>query len=160
MLHGFANELKRAMPAAGEAKIVNFEAFSELQTKAVALVDQGMDISLDDRKKIKSIETSQGACSARTDFFIGDGMLKKVTGLPFSMCKQISNHCRGVKITSALLAWPTSTQSVNSDGSLRRLKAPFISRPWLRLLCLDCTRRFVPRGGQLQCAGLRACRLL
>lgn len=58
--HGLANELKRAIPTAGAAKIVNFKAFSELQTDAVGLVDQGVDISPDDRKKIKSIETSQG----------------------------------------------------------------------------------------------------
>ncbi len=58
--HGIANELKRALPPEGEATMLSFETFSQLQSEAVQLVDQGLPISPADRNQIKSIATSDG----------------------------------------------------------------------------------------------------
>jgi hypothetical protein len=58
--HGALNTLKRTLPDDETPTVVNFETFSQLQTAAVGLVDEGVDISPSDRDKIKRIETADG----------------------------------------------------------------------------------------------------
>jgi len=58
--HGLVNQLKRTIPAEGTPTTLTFETFSQLQTAAVELVDQGVDIPPAERDKIKSIETADG----------------------------------------------------------------------------------------------------
>jgi hypothetical protein len=58
--HGLVNQLKRTRPSEGEATLLTFETLSQLQSEAVRLVDQGVEIQPADRDQIKSIETSVG----------------------------------------------------------------------------------------------------
>jgi len=58
--HGLANQLKRTVPPEGTPTTVNFDTFSQLQSAAVELVDQGVEIEPADRDKIKSIDTPEG----------------------------------------------------------------------------------------------------
>jgi hypothetical protein len=58
--HGALNTLKRRLPNDEAPTLVTFETFSQLQTAAVGLVDEGVDISPSDRDKIKRIETAEG----------------------------------------------------------------------------------------------------
>jgi hypothetical protein len=68
--HGLLNKLKRSMPPEGTPTTVTFETFSQLQSAAVELVDQGVDITPSDREKIKSIETAEGT--------VGEGSLVRL----------------------------------------------------------------------------------
>ena len=56
--HALANQLKRTVPPPGNPTPLTFENFSQLQDAAVALVDQGLEISPADRGKISSIDLS------------------------------------------------------------------------------------------------------
>lgn len=58
--HGLVNELKRTAPVEEDPTLMTFETFSQLQSQAVELVDQGVEISPTDRDQIKSIATSEG----------------------------------------------------------------------------------------------------
>ena len=58
--HGLANELKRTVPPEGAPTTLNFDTFSQLQSAAVGLVDQGVEIPPADRDQIKNIETAEG----------------------------------------------------------------------------------------------------
>ena len=58
--HGLVNKLKRTVPDPGTPTTLTFETFSQLQAKAVELVDQGVEIDPADREKIKEIDTSDG----------------------------------------------------------------------------------------------------
>jgi hypothetical protein len=58
--HGLVNQLKRTAPPPGTPTTLTFETFSKLQTAAVDLVDQGVDIPAAEREKIKSLETAEG----------------------------------------------------------------------------------------------------
>jgi hypothetical protein len=57
---GLANKLKKTIPPEGAPTTLNFDTFSQLQSAALELVDQGADIEPTDRDKIKSIQTSAG----------------------------------------------------------------------------------------------------
>ena len=57
---GLANQLKRTVPPEGTAVTLTFDTFSQLQTAASDLVDQGVEIAPADREKIRSIETTEG----------------------------------------------------------------------------------------------------
>jgi hypothetical protein len=82
--HGLANQLKRTLPPEGEAILLTFETFSELQSEAVRLVDQGVEIEPADRDQIKSIETSAGTVGegsrVRLMAFLSDGKPHANTG--------------------------------------------------------------------------------
>lgn len=58
--HALVNQLKRTVPPPGTPTTLTFETFSQLQSAAVDLVDQGVDIPPAERDKIKSIETAEG----------------------------------------------------------------------------------------------------
>jgi hypothetical protein len=60
--HGLVNEKKRTVPAEATPITVTFDTFSQLQSAAVELVDQGVDIDPSDREQIKSqsIDTTEG----------------------------------------------------------------------------------------------------
>jgi hypothetical protein len=58
--HGVLNQLKRTIPPEGTPTTLTFDTFSQLQSAAVELVDQGVDIPPTERNKIKSIETAEG----------------------------------------------------------------------------------------------------
>lgn len=68
--HGLLNQLKRSMPPEGTPTTVTFDTFSQLQSAAVELVDQGVDIAPSEREKIKSIETAEGT--------VGEGSLVRL----------------------------------------------------------------------------------
>jgi hypothetical protein len=57
---GLVNQLKRTVPAEGTPTTLTFDTFSQLQSVAVELVDQGDDIPPAEREKIKSIEITEG----------------------------------------------------------------------------------------------------
>jgi hypothetical protein len=82
--HGLANRLKRTVPPEGDALLLTFETFSQLQSEAVRLVDQGVDIAPADRDQIKSIETSAGTVGegsrVRLMAFLSDGTPHPNTG--------------------------------------------------------------------------------
>jgi hypothetical protein len=75
--HGLVNQLKRTVPPEGTPTTLTFETFSQLQSAAVELVDQGVDIEPADREKIKSIETAEGTVGegsrVRLVAFLSDG---------------------------------------------------------------------------------------
>jgi hypothetical protein len=75
--HGLLNQLKRTVPAEGTPITVTFDTFSQLQTAAVGLVDEGVEIAPEDRDKIKSIETAEGTLGegsrVRLVAFLSDG---------------------------------------------------------------------------------------
>ncbi len=58
--HGLVNQLKRTVPPQGTPTTLTFDTFSQLQSAAVELVDEGVDIPPAERDKIKSIETAEG----------------------------------------------------------------------------------------------------
>jgi hypothetical protein len=58
--HGLANQLKRTVPPEGSPTTLTLETFSQLQSEAVKLVDQGVEIPPSDRDRIKSIQTAAG----------------------------------------------------------------------------------------------------
>ena len=58
--HGLANRLKRTVPPPGTPTTLTFDTFSQLQSAAVELVDQGVEIPPAERDQIKSIETTEG----------------------------------------------------------------------------------------------------
>jgi hypothetical protein len=68
--HGLVNKLKRTVPPEGPSTILTFETFSQLQTAAVELVDEAVEIPPADRAKIKSIETTEGT--------VGEGSLVRL----------------------------------------------------------------------------------
>jgi hypothetical protein len=82
--HGLANHLKRTVPAQGDATLVTFETFAQLQSEAVELVDQGAEIEPSDRDKIKSIETTAGTLGegsrVRLVAFLSEGKPHPNTG--------------------------------------------------------------------------------
>jgi hypothetical protein len=82
--HGLANHLKRTVPPEGPATTVNFDTFSQLQSAAVDLVDQGVEIEPTDRDKIKSIETTEGTIGegsrVRLMAFLSEGKPHPNTG--------------------------------------------------------------------------------
>lgn len=51
--HGLVNQLKRTIPSEGAPTRLTFETFSQLQSEAVQLVDQGVEIALTDRDQIR-----------------------------------------------------------------------------------------------------------
>src|SRR5213076_3541925 len=53
--HGLVNQLKRTVPPQGTPTTLTFDTFSQLQSTAVELVDQGVEIPPAERDKIKSI---------------------------------------------------------------------------------------------------------
>jgi hypothetical protein len=58
--HGLVNQSKRTVPPQGTATTLTFDTFSQLQSAAVELVDQGVDIPPAERDRIESIETAEG----------------------------------------------------------------------------------------------------
>jgi len=68
--HGLVNQIKRTVPSPGTPTTLTFETFSQLQSAAVELVDQGVEIPAEERGKIKSIETAEGT--------IGEGSLVRL----------------------------------------------------------------------------------
>ena len=82
--HGLANQLKRTVPPEGAPTTVNFDTFSQLQSAAVELVDQGVEIPPTDRDKIKSIETAEGTVGegsrVRLMAFLSEGKPHANTG--------------------------------------------------------------------------------
>jgi hypothetical protein len=58
--HGLVNQLKRIVPPEGTPTRLTFDTFSQLQSAAVELVDEGVEIPPAERDKIKSIETTEG----------------------------------------------------------------------------------------------------
>src|SRR6266480_2317203 len=59
--HGLVNQLKRTVPPPQQTPTtLTFDTFSQLQSAAVELVDQGVDIPPAERDKIKSIDTTEG----------------------------------------------------------------------------------------------------
>jgi hypothetical protein len=68
----------------GTPATLTFETFSQLQSAAVQLVDQGVDIPPAERDKIKSIETAQGTVGegsrVRLVAFLSDGPPHSNTG--------------------------------------------------------------------------------
>jgi hypothetical protein len=58
--HGLVNQLKRTVPPPGTPITLTFDTFSQLQSAAVDLVDQGVEIPPAERDQIKSIETTEG----------------------------------------------------------------------------------------------------
>ncbi len=75
--HGLVNQLKRTVPPQGTPTTLTFETFSQLQSAAVELVDQGVEIPPTERDKIKSIETAEGTVGegsrVRLVAFLSDG---------------------------------------------------------------------------------------
>jgi hypothetical protein len=76
--------LKRTVPSEGTPTTLTFETFSQLQSAAVELVDQGVDIPPADRDKIKSIETAEGTVGegsrVRLVAFLSEGKPHANTG--------------------------------------------------------------------------------
>ena len=68
--HGVINQLKRTVAPPGTPTTLTFDTFSQLQSAAVELVDQGVDIPPEERSKIKSIETAEGT--------VGEGSLVRL----------------------------------------------------------------------------------
>ena len=82
--HGLVNQLKRSVPAEGTPTTLTFDAFSQLQTAAVELVDQSVEIPPAERDKIKSIETTEGTVGegsrVRLAAFLSEGTPHANTG--------------------------------------------------------------------------------
>jgi hypothetical protein len=82
--HGDLNRLKRKAPDEGPPTTLTFDTFSQLQSAAVELVDQGVDIPPADRQMIKSIETAEGTVGegsrVRIVAFLSDGKPHPNTG--------------------------------------------------------------------------------
>ena len=58
--HGLVNQLKRTVPPPGTPTTLTFDTFSQLQSAAVGLVDEGVEIPPADRDQIRSIDTTEG----------------------------------------------------------------------------------------------------
>jgi hypothetical protein len=75
--HGLVNQLKRTVPPQGTPTMLTFDAFSQLQSAAVELVDESVEIPPAERTKIKSIETTEGTVGegsrVRLVAFLSDG---------------------------------------------------------------------------------------
>lgn len=82
--HGLVNQLKRTVPPQGTPTMLTFDTFSQLQSTAVELVDQGVEIPAEERDKIKSIETAEGTVGegsrARLVAFLSEGKPHANTG--------------------------------------------------------------------------------
>ena len=82
--HGLVNQSKRTVPPPGTPSTLTFETFSQLQSAAVELVDQGVEIPPTERDKIKSIETTEGTVGegsrVRLVAFLSDGTPHPNTG--------------------------------------------------------------------------------
>jgi hypothetical protein len=82
--HGLVNQLKRTAPPPGTPTTLTFDTFSQLQTAAVDLVDQSVEIEPADRDKIKSIETTEGTLGegsrVRLVAFLSEGKPHANTG--------------------------------------------------------------------------------
>jgi hypothetical protein len=84
--HGLVNQLKRTIPLDEAPTTLTFEAFSQLQSAAVQLVDEGVEIDPAERDKIKSksIETIDGKVGegsrVRLVAFLSDGTPHPNTG--------------------------------------------------------------------------------
>jgi hypothetical protein len=82
--HGLVNQLKRTVPSPGTPTTLTFDTFSQLQTAAVDLVDQSVEIEPADREKIKSIETTEGTLGegsqVRLVAFLSEGKPHANTG--------------------------------------------------------------------------------
>jgi hypothetical protein len=82
--HGLLNQLKRTIPMEGTPTTLTFDTFSQLQSAAVELVDQGVDIPPADRQMIKSIETAEGTVGegsrVRLVAFLSEGKPHANTG--------------------------------------------------------------------------------
>lgn len=82
--HGLVNQLKRTAPPEGAPTTLTFEAFSQLQSAAVELVDQGVEIDPAERDKIKSITTVDGTVGegsrVRLVAFLSEGTPHPNTG--------------------------------------------------------------------------------
>jgi hypothetical protein len=75
--HGLVNQLKRTVPPQGTPTMLTFDAFSQLQSAAVELVDESVEIPPAERTKIKNIETTEGTVGegsrVRLVAFLSDG---------------------------------------------------------------------------------------
>ena len=82
--HGLVNQLKRTVPPPGTPTTLTFDTFSQLQSAAVELVDQGVEIPPAERDKIKSIETTEGTVGegsrVRLVAFLSEGTPHPNTG--------------------------------------------------------------------------------
>jgi hypothetical protein len=82
--HGLVNQLKRTVPEPGSPITVTFDTFSQLQTAAVELVDEGVEIPPEDRDKIKRIDTADGSLGegsrVRLVAFLSEGTPHPNTG--------------------------------------------------------------------------------
>ena len=82
--HGLVNQLKRTVPPEGTPTTLTFDTFSQLQSAAVELVDQGVEIPPAEREKIKSIETTEGTVGegsrVRLVAFLSEGKPHPNTG--------------------------------------------------------------------------------
>ena len=82
--HGLVNQLKRTAPPEGKAVTLTFDTFSQLQSAAVDLVDEGVPIEPADRDKIKSIATTEGTVGegsrVRLVAFLSEGSPHANTG--------------------------------------------------------------------------------
>jgi hypothetical protein len=71
------NRLKRTVPAEETPTTLTFDTFSQLQSAAVELVDQGVEIPPAERDQIKSLETADGTVGegsrVRLVAFLSDG---------------------------------------------------------------------------------------
>jgi hypothetical protein len=82
--HGLVNQLKRTVPPEGTPATLTFDTFSQLQSAAVELVDQSVEIPPAERDKIKSIETTEGTVGegsrVRSVAFLSEGTPHPNTG--------------------------------------------------------------------------------
>jgi hypothetical protein len=82
--HGLVNQLKRTVPSEGKPTTLTFDTFSQLQSAAVELVDQSVEIEPTERNKIKSIETTEGTVGegsrVRLIAFLSEGKPHPNTG--------------------------------------------------------------------------------
>jgi hypothetical protein len=82
--HGLVNQLKRTVPPEGTPATLTFDTFSQLQSAAVELVDQSVEIPPAERDKIKSIETTEGTVGegsrVRLVAFLSEGTPHPNTG--------------------------------------------------------------------------------
>jgi len=82
--HGLVNRLKRTVPAPGTPTTVTFDTFSQLQSAAVGLVDEGVEIAPGERDQIRSIDTTDGTVGegsrVRLVAFLSEGKPHANTG--------------------------------------------------------------------------------
>ena len=102
--HGLVNQLKRTVPPEGTPTTLTFDTFSQLQSAAVELVDEGVDIPPAERDKIKSIETTEGTVGegsrVRLVAFLSEGKPHANTGESVNCnLKRESNNDIHVSVT-------------------------------------------------------------